>query len=104
MNNIRWTGALSLCEGKITIFCANNVALVPDRLSMRPIKTKKELGARSAVRLHWRISQAGGLHKGFDDVASYLDSGRLEHRQTAVPVSKAACKFAHYDMGPGFLA
>ncbi|KZN94006.1 hypothetical protein EN45_041940 [Penicillium chrysogenum] len=55
MNNIRWTEALSLCEGKSTIFCASNVALVPDRLStqaIQAIQAEQERIARPAIRLH----------------------------------------------------
>ena len=64
MNNIRWTEALSLYEGKCTIFCASNVALVPDRLSIQAIETEQELFvARSAVGLHWQLSQIKGLRK-----------------------------------------
>ena len=55
LHNIRWTEALSLCEGKGTIFCASNVALVPDRLSIQAIQAtqaEQELIARPAIRLH----------------------------------------------------
>lgn len=54
-NNIRWTEALRLCEGKSTIFCASNVELVPDRSSIQAIQAiqaEQELIARPAIRLH----------------------------------------------------
>ena len=43
MNNIRWTEALSLYEGKCTISYTSNVALVLDRLSIQAIETEQEL-------------------------------------------------------------
>jgi hypothetical protein len=52
MNNIRWTEALSLCEGKSALFCASNVALAPNRVSIQAIEAEQELIARPAVTLH----------------------------------------------------
>ena len=55
LHNIRWAEALSLCEGKSTIFCASNVELVPDRSSIQAIQAieaEQQLIARPAVRLH----------------------------------------------------
>jgi hypothetical protein len=64
MNNIRWTEALNLYEGKCTIFCASNFALVPDRLSIQAIETEQELFvARWAVGVHWQPSLIKGLRK-----------------------------------------
>jgi hypothetical protein len=64
MNNIRWTEALSLYEGKCTISCASNVALVPDRLSIQAIETEQELFvARLAAGVHWQPSKIKGLRK-----------------------------------------
>lgn len=50
MKNIRWTEVLTLYEGKCTIFCGSNVALVPKCLSIQGIETEQEpLVAQCAV-------------------------------------------------------
>jgi hypothetical protein len=64
MNNIRCAEALSLYEGKNTIFCASNVVLVQNCLSMQGIETRQEpLVDRWAEKLHWKRFQRKGLPK-----------------------------------------
>jgi hypothetical protein len=64
MNNTRCAEALSLYEGKNTIFSAGNVAFVPDCLSIQEIEARQEpLVARWAKEIPWKFFQRKGLPK-----------------------------------------
>jgi hypothetical protein len=64
MNNIRCAEALSLYEGKNIIFCASNVVLVPNCLSIQRIEARQEpLVDRWAEELHWKRFQRKVLAK-----------------------------------------
>lgn len=65
MNNIRWIEALSLYDGKSTIFCGSSVALAPNPLNIQANKNAQEpYGARWPVLLHCRLFQPRPLPKG----------------------------------------